>query len=89
MKPEAAEEFGPLEAAQAAEVGERLMAAVAALPPQQGQAFCLRHLSGMTYEQIAVELEISVDGVGTALFKARSKLRQALGDLAPDECGQR
>lgn len=89
VEEEVAEQVGPLEAAQAADLGELLMAAVAELPQQQGQVFCLRHLSGMSYEEIGAELGISVDGVGTALFKARSKLRQALGNLAPDQCGRR
>jgi RNA polymerase sigma factor (sigma-70 family) len=84
-----AEQLGPLQEAQAAELGEHLMAAVAELPEQQGQVFCLRHMSGMSYEQIGAELGISVDGVGTALFKARGKLRLALGYLVADECGQR
>jgi RNA polymerase sigma-70 factor, ECF subfamily len=89
LEEEVAEQLGPLEKAQAAELGERMMAAVAELPEQQGQVFCLRHMSGMSYEEIGAELGISVDGVGTALFKARSKLRQALGSLAADECGRR
>ena len=89
LEEEAAKQLGPLEEAQAAELGERLMAALAELPEQQGQAFCLQHMSGMSYEEIAAELGISVDGVGTALFKARSNLRLALGNLMADECGQR
>ncbi len=84
-----AEQLGPLQEAQAAELGERLMAAVAELPEQQGQVFCLRHFSWMSYEQIGAELGIVADGVGTALFKARAKLRVALGYLAADECGTR
>jgi RNA polymerase sigma-70 factor (ECF subfamily) len=72
-------ERGPLQQAQDAELGERLMAAVALLPPQQSHAFCLRHLSDMSYERIAQELDISIDGVGMALHRSRAKLRELLG----------
>lgn len=88
-EPAAPEQLEPLRQAQAAELSDRLMAAVAELPAQQGQVFCLRHLSGLSYEQIAQELGISADGVGTALFQARGKLRQALGCVVSDACEQR
>ncbi len=76
---------GPLRQAEAAELGDRLMAAVAELPAQQSQAFCLRHLSEMSYEEIAEHLGISIDGVGAALHRARARLRELLGCVAYDQ----
>src|SRR4029453_7651365 len=42
----------PLSQAQDAELAAQLRAALATLPWRQSEAYCLRHLSDMSYEQI-------------------------------------
>lgn len=71
-------ELGPERRAEDAELMENLRAAVTHLPPQQGEVFCLRHLNGLSYEEIAEELGMSVDHVGVSLHRAKSRLRELL-----------
>ena len=56
----------------------RLGRAVAELP--QGQRECLRlRIQGLTYDQIAAALRISVDAVKSRLRDAKRHLRERLG----------
>ena len=71
-------EVGPDVKVQDAESMEGLRAAIAKLPAQQGEVFCLRHLNGLSYEEIAEEMGISVDGVGVSLHRAKGRLRELL-----------
>jgi len=59
------------------ELGERLRAAVAALPPAQREAFLLQHEGGLSLAEIA-----ELTGVGTETVKSR--LRYALAKLRGD-----
>jgi RNA polymerase sigma-70 factor, ECF subfamily len=69
---------GPESAAQEAETMERFRVALAELPPGQREVFCLRHFSGMSYDEIATETGLSVDTVGVTLHRARGRLRESL-----------
>jgi RNA polymerase sigma-70 factor (ECF subfamily) len=70
----------PESVAVARELTERLRDAVAELPRREATVFSLRYFGEMPNAQIALTLEISVDAVGVALHKARTKLRQRLAD---------
>jgi RNA polymerase sigma-70 factor (ECF subfamily) len=70
---------GPVQEALDNELGERLRAALCELAPQQGAVFCLRWLSELSYEEIASELGLSIDAVGSALHRARARLQELLG----------
>ncbi len=70
--------LAPDAAAQEAELTEQFRVAIAELPPGQREAFCLRFLSGMSYEEIAHETGTSVDAVGISIHRARAKLKQVL-----------
>ena len=74
----------PSAQAEAAELAAMLARALAELPEQQGVVFSLRHLSGLSYEEIAGELAITVNAVGVALHKATARLRQALSPMVTD-----
>lgn len=69
---------GPMEQLQNEELADSLAQALSRLPAQQAQAYCLRHLNGFSYEQIAQELGISADAVGVDLHRARARLRELL-----------
>jgi RNA polymerase sigma-70 factor, ECF subfamily len=63
------------------ELGVRLRAAVAALPPAQREAFLLQHEGGLSLAEIA-----ELTGAGTETVKSRiryavAKLRDELGEL--------
>jgi RNA polymerase sigma factor (sigma-70 family) len=64
--------------------------AVGALAPQQRAAMLLREFGGLSYDELAVALGVSVPAVESLLFRARTKLRlelravaAALGGLLP------
>ena len=68
----------PLQDAQAAELSDRLRAALCELPPRQSEAFCLFALEGWSYEQIASHLDSSANAVGVLLHRARHTLQELL-----------
>jgi RNA polymerase sigma-70 factor (ECF subfamily) len=61
--------------------GERLNAAIAALPPAQREAFLLQQESGMGVEEIAALTGVSFETAKSRLRYALSKLRADLKDL--------
>ena len=71
---------GPAEDLENEELGNRLARALARLPDQQAEVYCLRHLNELSYEEIAEELGISVSSVGVDLHRARARLRELLGN---------
>jgi RNA polymerase sigma factor (sigma-70 family) len=74
-------------AATAEETAEahRVLQALALLPSRQRQVLVLHCLQGMTYQQIAEELRLSVGGVAASISKARQKLQQLLGRTLEQE----
>jgi RNA polymerase sigma-70 factor (ECF subfamily) len=75
-------EHDPVEQAEAAELGERLKGALTELPPQQGEVFCLRYVNALSYDEIAAQLQMSIDAVGVALHRARGRLRELLAGVS-------
>jgi RNA polymerase sigma-70 factor (ECF subfamily) len=73
----------PPEAAEAAELSARLLAALATLPPRQADAFCLHCLEGWSYQAIAEQMRVSIDAVGVLLHRARAGLRKRLRAIEP------
>ena len=57
---------------------ERLRRALAGLPKRDAQVFALRYVEELTYEQIAAEMDLSVNQVGVILHRARRRLRDIL-----------
>ena len=80
----ASPERGPAAQAQLAELAEQLAGALADLPERQSTVYCLRHLNGMSYEEIAAELGMTVGAVGVTLHRATQRLRAALTPLMLD-----
>jgi RNA polymerase sigma-70 factor (ECF subfamily) len=68
----------PEQEAQAAELSDHLRLALTRLPAHQAEAFCLRWIEGMTYQEIAERLGIEPNHVGVLLSRARKRLRQLL-----------
>lgn len=57
----------------------RVLDALGDVTPQQRLIFLLKHLEGMTYEEIAASLGCSTGTTKKALFRAVLKLRERLG----------
>lgn len=56
-----------------------LTRALAAIPERQRRALLLREWQGLSYEEIAKELHVSVPAVETLLFRARGSVARQLG----------
>src|SRR3954469_16069959 len=61
-----------------------VVATVQALPPRQRDAIVLHELEGRSYEQIAVELEVSGGAVRQLLSRARTTLRAGATAIVPE-----
>jgi RNA polymerase sigma-70 factor, ECF subfamily len=69
---------GPEDEAEAAELAERLRAALADLPAPQAEAFCLVCLHEWSYGEAAALLGATANAVGSLTHRARRRLREAL-----------
>jgi len=65
--------------------GLRLQQALGHLPEQQRLAFVLREWRGLSYREIAAEMDVSLSAVETLIFRARRTLAQLLTE--GDEAG--
>ena len=61
-------------------VGRGVAAAIESLSPPLRAAFLLREIHGLDYAEIAEVLEIDLGTVKSRLNRARSRLREAIGD---------
>jgi RNA polymerase sigma-70 factor (ECF subfamily) len=73
----------PIEIAQANELAEVMRIALGEMDPLQAQVFCLTQLDGLSYEEVSVELGLTVNHVGVLLNRARGKLKERLAAYAP------
>jgi RNA polymerase sigma factor (sigma-70 family) len=74
----------PHEVVEAAELAERVRAAIAELPAGQREAVTLYYLAGLTQAEAAAHLGIPPGAVKTRLHKARASLRVRLRPLAKE-----
>lgn len=70
------------EIAEERELAHRLREAVAQLPDQQAEVFCLAALESLAHADIAVQLGITANHVGVLLHRAQAALRNML--VAPN-----
>lgn len=71
------------QAAVAHEIGDRIAAAVARLPPDQRAVVVLSEYENLSDAEIADVMHCSVKSVESRLYRAKRSLRQALSDLMP------
>ena len=71
-------EANPGQEAEASELAERLRAALAQLPPEQANVFCLSCLDQLSYREIGGRLGLTTSAVGVLLHRARGRLRELL-----------
>jgi RNA polymerase sigma-70 factor (ECF subfamily) len=71
----------PEEDAARAELRERVAEAMERLPPSQREAFILKHIEGLSYEEIAERVGTSVGSLKMRVFRARDMLQELLGDV--------
>ena len=72
----------PVKCVQQQELAVQLQKALAQLPLQEAQVFCLRYLNDMSYRRISKELNIKTNAVGVLLHRAKEKLRKSFSPLS-------
>lgn len=68
----------PLEALEELDLSRRLAELLDALPEKQRRALILKRFGGLSYQEIAAELGLSVQAVDGLLKRARQTLKKAL-----------
>ncbi len=68
----------PDQAAESGELADRLRRALAELPEQQAEVFCLRVFNELRYGEIARQTGINPSTVSVLLHRARLRLRELL-----------
>jgi RNA polymerase sigma-70 factor (ECF subfamily) len=58
-----------------------VLAAVQKLPPKQRAVLIMRHIEGMTLDEIAAALRWPLGTVKVNLFRGRQAVREMVGDL--------
>jgi RNA polymerase sigma-70 factor (ECF subfamily) len=69
----------PAQQLETGELAAKLRKAIAQLPKEQAEIFCLRYLNGMSYRLIAKQLGIRTSAAGVSLHRARAKLSRLVG----------
>lgn len=72
----------------AGETGDRVNAALAALPDRQREAIVLCHYQELSNIEAAALMEVSVDALESLLSRGRRALRTALADLGAEGDGR-
>ncbi|GIV84136.1 MAG: RNA polymerase subunit sigma-24 [Candidatus Roseilinea sp.] len=86
-----ADDEDPLHAAERSDLRRFIGRAALQLPPDQRITFVLSDVQGLSYEEIAEVMQVSLGTVKSRLSRARAKLRDALlahAELLPDEFRQ-
>ncbi|MCS6848460.1 MAG: sigma-70 family RNA polymerase sigma factor [Anaerolineae bacterium] len=81
----------PVDAAERSDLRRFIARAALQLPPDQRITFVLSDIQGLSYEEIAEAMQVSLGTVKSRLSRARAKLRDALlahEELLPDEFRQ-
>jgi RNA polymerase sigma-70 factor, ECF subfamily len=73
--------LGPGDELEGSERAARFERAIAALPPKHRAVLTMREVEGLSYEEIARQLECRPGTVMSRLFNARRLLAQKLGEL--------
>lgn len=64
-----------------AEQRRRIAEALGRLPPDQAEAFLLKHAEGWSYEQMAEKLDVGISALKMRVHRAREQLRRLLPEV--------
>jgi RNA polymerase sigma-70 factor, ECF subfamily len=78
----------PESKAEGSELAERLRTALAELPAQQAEVFCLCCVDQMSYREIGQRMQLTTNAVGVQLHRARRKLKELLEPVAAKATGK-
>jgi RNA polymerase sigma-70 factor (ECF subfamily) len=71
----------PVAVLERTELGRVVEAALARLPEAQREAFLLKHVEGLSYEEMAVRLETGISALKMRVMRAREALQLLLRDV--------
>jgi RNA polymerase sigma-70 factor (ECF subfamily) len=74
----------PLDRAESIELGEKIKDAIMDLPLDYRRVIILRHVEDLTYEEIALAIDLPLGTVKTLLFRGRRLLRKKLRIIAEE-----
>lgn len=74
----------PSKIAESNEIANSLRVALTEIEPRQSEVFCLVALHGMTYQQVAEHMALSINHVGVLLNRAKSSLQVKMLSHGPD-----
>lgn len=74
-------EVSPPDALEIAEDSRRVLSAVQKLPPKQRMVLIMRHIEGLSIEEIARALRLPSGTVKVNLFRGRRAVREIVGEL--------
>lgn len=75
------ESMSPEALFESADLRHEVEEAIASLPPRYRSVIILRHIQGLTYEEISRITDLPVNTVKTHIFRARRILRERLRDV--------
>jgi RNA polymerase sigma-70 factor (ECF subfamily) len=81
-------EIGPAERTEQIELSDGLRTAVSMLSDRQGEVFCLRYFSQMSYQQIARATGIQTSAVSVMLHRSRIQLWELLKAYLSDSANE-
>jgi RNA polymerase sigma-70 factor (ECF subfamily) len=71
----------PLDELESRELGSQIEQAIGSLRPEYRACIILRHIEGLSYEEIAKTLELPLGTVKTYIHRARGELMDVLGPI--------
>jgi RNA polymerase sigma-70 factor, ECF subfamily len=77
-------EGGPEQAYERRELGHALGVALAGLGPTLREAFVLKHMEGLSYEEMSAQTGVATGALKMRVKRAREALQTALQPLEPD-----
>jgi RNA polymerase sigma-70 factor (ECF subfamily) len=81
------EHADPSDSVRRREIGARLKAALDALPSYHRAVIVMREVDGLSYEEMALAMDVSKGTIMSRLFHARQKLQRALADCYAEQIG--
>lgn len=72
------EREGPDESTERSRLGDRIQEALDRLVPEQREAFVLKHVDGLSYEEMAERLDVSISALKMRVHRAREELQTLL-----------
>ena len=65
------------------EIEDEIESAINSLPDKCREIFCLCRFDNLTYEEVSVKLNVSINTIRTQMSRALEKLRESLKDYLP------